>query len=300
MKDYIQANNPFIIDELPVSYDKVQTQLLVEKMYNKKQQRNLLRKCFANVIEPIKDQLQSETIVLDILGILALRQEIYASSLVEMLVEKSQVDTSKKEIATAIVQAGTLGLFTGLVVNNNLKLVSKYSLHEDVNSILKQYQYLPPMIIRPCSLNQKHNNKGSGYLTIGSDSLILNNNHHTNDICIDTLEVLNSTELCLNIDVIKQIRNSWSNLDKPKEGETDEDYQQRVKAFEEFEKAFMKTSAYLVNQDNLFYLTHKFDKRGRIYCNGWTVSYQGNSYQKAVIEFKNKKPITNNVNWFNN
>lgn len=298
MEHYTQANNLFITDELPVTYDKVQTQILVEKMYNKKQQRNLLRQCFKDILEPVKDKVLDENIVLDTLGILAIRQEIYVSSLVEMLIDKHQIDKSKQDIATCIVQAGTLGLYNGVVVNKNLKLFSKFSLAEKTLEILKQYQYLPPMIVPPLKVNQRNNNKGSGYYTIGSDSLILNANHHNNHISTDTLDTLNSIELTLNVDVIKTVRNNWSDLDKQREDESEQDYEDRVRAFENFEKSFMKTSAYLVNQGNKFYLTHKFDKRGRVYCCGYQANYQGNTFQKAVIEFNNKDLITEDVHWF--
>lgn len=290
MNNYVKAVDLFVAEEIPTSYDKVATQILVEKMYNKKQQRNLLRKCFKPIIEPIQDKLSNVDIVLDVMGILAIREEIYITSLIEMLIEKHQIDQSKIEIAQAIIEGGYYGLYTGTVLNNNVKLYTKYNLSENTLQIINQYQYLLPMIVPPLLL-QKKNNRGSGYLTIGSDSLILNDNHHNLDICLDTLNKLNSTELSLNIDLIKTVRNHWSGLDAQAEDETEEEYLERVIAFERFEKQFMHDSAYLVNQDNKFYLTHKYDKRGRIYSCGYTINPQGNSYQKAVIELSNKELI---------
>ena len=40
------------------------------------------------------------------------------------------------------------------------------------------------------------------------------------------------------------------------------------------------------------YLTHKYDKRGRVYCQGYYISYQGTDWNKAVIELSNKEIVS--------
>lgn len=76
--------------------------------------------------------------------------------------------------------------------------------------------------------------------------------------------------------------------------------EERVKAFETYEKLFMKAAAFLIHQGNEFYLTHKYDKRGRLYSCGYQVSTQGNSFQKAVVELRHKEIISNKVYFFDN
>lgn len=291
---YTQALDLFKVDDIPVTHDKVQTQLLVEKMFNRNQQRNLLRKQFEPVIEPVLNKLSNPNIVLDVLGILAVRKEIYITSVIEMLIEKYDVDKSKQKIAIAILEAGSLGLLTGITIKDNLKLYSNYVLPAKTLELLDQFQYLLPMIVPPLPVGKK-NNKGSGYYTIGSDSLILNNNQHKGDIACDVLNKLNSISLSLNQDLVKTIRNHWSGIDEQAE---DEEFADKVKAFERFEKQFMFNAAYLLNQDNKFYLTHKFDKRGRIYSCGYAINTQGNSYQKAVIELHHKELIDDEIHFF--
>ena len=44
-------------------------------------------------------------------------------------------------------------------------------------------------------------------------------------------------------------------------------------------------------EDNPFYLTHKIDKRGRIYSQGYAINVQGNSYQKSLIDLVKKDYI---------
>ena len=44
----------------------------------------------------------------------------------------------------------------------------------------------------------------------------------------------------------------------------------------------------LLNGNN-FSLNHKYDKRGRTYCQGYHVNYQGTPWNKAVVEFSHKE-----------
>ena len=44
-----------------------------------------------------------------------------------------------------------------------------------------------------------------------------------------------------------------------------------------------------------FWLTHKYDYRGRFYCQGFHVNYQATGFNKASVEFANKEVITDEV-----
>ena len=43
---------------------------------------------------------------------------------------------------------------------------------------------------------------------------------------------------------------------------------------------------------NHFYLTHRYDKRGRTYAQGYYINPQGNEWNKAVLEFADKEIVT--------
>jgi DNA-directed RNA polymerase len=47
----------------------------------------------------------------------------------------------------------------------------------------------------------------------------------------------------------------------------------------------------LAKNNNQFWLTHRVDKRGRLYAMGYHTSTQGNAFQKASIEFANEEII---------
>jgi DNA-directed RNA polymerase len=87
------------------------------------------------------------------------------------------------------------------------------------------------------------------------------------------------------------VQNKWKNLDKPKEDESVTDYQKRVKAFEKFDRASRDVMKLLLSEGNELYLTHKVDKRGRTYCQGYQVNYQGTPWCKATVEFHKKELI---------
>lgn len=87
------------------------------------------------------------------------------------------------------------------------------------------------------------------------------------------------------------VKNKWKNLDKPKSGETREDFEKRRKAFLKYDKVAKDVIGLLIQEGNEFYLTHKYDKRGRVYCQGYHVTYQGAAWNKAVIEFADKELI---------
>ena len=137
-----------------------------------------------------------------------------------------------------------------------------------------QTQYLPPLI---CPPNILRRNTDTAYMLPKSDSVILGGeiNHHEGNVCLDSLNRFNQIPLSLNVELLK----TYS--EQPKQLITDPEK-------EMWWKNFVKKS-YVVYRDliqagNEFYLTHKVDKRGRTYAQGYHCSTQGNSFRKAIVE----------------
>lgn len=168
------------------------------------------------------------------------------------------------------------------------QFVIQFDVEEKAMNLIRQYQYLPPMTIPPLTVR---NNRGSGYINILDDSLILQNNHHEGDICLDSINRFNAIPMSVNEEVVKLIRNSWKHLDAPKQGETFDDYKKRLTAFERYEQVSFFTIALLIEMGNEFHFTHKTDKRGRTYAQGYHVNPQGNCWNKAVLELANKELV---------
>src|SRR5690606_38220392 len=116
-----------------------------------------------------------------------------------------------------------------------------------------RYQYPLPMIVEPRELG---NNTDTGYFT-SRNSVILKNNHHEEDVCLDHLNHMNKIKLTLNNEVSSFIENSWRNLDKPKNGEDRKDFERRKRAFEKYDRTARDVMAHLEIAGSEFYLTHK-------------------------------------------
>ena len=135
------------------------------------------------------------------------------------------------------------------------------------------------MLIQPEKL--KHN-RHNPHLTY-NDSLILGKgNHHEGDICLDVLDSKNSVALSLDTEFLSSVE------EEPKNAPTDH---LQVQQWNVFKSQSYKVYTMLVTAGNRFYLTHKVDKRGRIYAQGYHVSTQGTSFKKASIELADKEVI---------
>lgn len=277
------------------SVSKVEIQKLWEHTFSKRQIRQLLRDEFKELFEPDEEHLN---IKLDIMGIVSERNHVFFDTIIEMLIEKSNIKESKQVIADVLLELCERNYIDLETVRNNQKIWRNYVVSPETQEKIEGLKSLPPMIVEPLPVNHKGNNRGSGYLTIGSDSLILNDNHHEGDLCTDVLDKYNCIPLSINTDIVQTIRNCWGTLFDEETNKLTEEYKIKLASFEEFEKYSIKFMAMLVNQDNKFWLTHKYDKRGRIYSVGYWVNDQGNSYQKACVEFYNKELVTQDINFF--
>jgi hypothetical protein len=166
------------------------------------------------------------------------------------------------------------------------QFIVKFGISADVQEDLDRYQYPLPMVFPPKKLES---NRDTGYYT-SRNSAILRDNHHDGDICLDHLNAVNQIKFRINLQVATKVKNSWRNLDKPKLDEDVSEYQKRVKAFEKYDRTAFDVMQHMgLASEGEFYLTHKYDKRGRTYCQGYVVNYQGTAWNKAVIEFANQE-----------
>jgi hypothetical protein len=165
------------------------------------------------------------------------------------------------------------------------QFIVMFNITDEVQRDLDRYQYPLPMVVPPLRVMD---NRDTGYFTHRS-SILLRKNHHDDDVCLDHINRVNRIPFVINYDTAHMISGAWRNLDRPKPGETQADYDKRVKAFEKYDASSKDVIAKLLAYGNEFYLTHRYDKRGRVYCQGYHVNYQGAPWNKAVIELANKE-----------
>ena len=166
---------------------------------------------------------------------------------------------------------------------NGIQLITALDLSDDVKKELDLYQFPLPMLIQPRKVNK---NNDTGYWFCKKGSIILKNNYHEDDVCLDVINKANGIRLKLNAKTCVMVHNQWRNIDKKKSGETDEEYKDRIRQFDKFNERATQIQEWLINEGNTFYLTNKVDKRGRMYSQGYFINSQGTDYQKACIEFK--------------
>lgn len=158
------------------------------------------------------------------------------------------------------------------VLNNGLALydpireqfVVKVDIPEEVQEEIDRYGYPLPMITKPRWI--KHN-KQTGYLTL-TGSLLLKGNHHDEDINVDHLNRVNRIPLRTNFDAYEHTELVWDNMEKPDDIYELGKYNKKIKAYEKFKKDANTLILMMHKLSDTYYLTHKYDKRGRVYCQG--------------------------------
>ena len=183
----------------------------------------------------------------------------------------------------------------------SLMLVSNIELPEGLIHFASNTEYLPPMVCEPLELTS---NRSSGHLTF-NDSLVLGaGNHHNGDLCLDVLNKMNQVALSLDTQFLSTVEEEMpevsveSMMDKAEEkGKTLSQGQAmiRVKDFIDNWDDFKQQSYYfyslMESQGNRFHLTHKVDKRGRMYSQGYHITTQGTPFKKASLEFANEELV---------
>lgn len=160
-------------------------------------------------------------------------------------------------------------------------IVTRWEISAETEKELEAFQFPLPMIVPPRQLTD---NENCAYLTV-TESAILKKNHHEDYIRHPHLNKMNAIPLMINGETSLMIKNKWRHLDKKKPEETLKDFKDRLKQFEKYDRTVHDVHAHLSINGNRFYLVHSYDKRGRVYPKGYHVNYQGNSWNKAVIEF---------------
>lgn len=163
--------------------------------------------------------------------------------------------------------------------SSSLMLVSRLELTKEIVEFIDNSLYLPPMLVEPLPVTC---NTDTGYLTF-RESLVLGvGNHHEGDICLDVINTANSVKLKLDTMFVSKYEMN------PTFAITS---QLQQDAWDSFKKTTYRIMTFMAKTDNEFYLTHKVDKRGRLYSQGYLINSQGFAYQKAAIEFAEEESV---------
>lgn len=171
---------------------------------------------------------------------------------------------------------------------NTRQFIVIFEIDAEVQAELDRFQYPLPMVVEPRHI---HNNRQTGYL-MSQGSVILRNNHTNDDVCLDHLNRMNRVAFEVDTDVAKMVKNRWRNLDRQKPGETKADFERRKRQFEKFDRTVKDVINVLTAVSDRHYLTHRYDKRGRTYCMGHHINYQGTPWSKAITILADKEIVS--------
>lgn len=265
---------------------KISHQALLECLFNKNQLMPRMRQEFSEVSEFYSLFARadvSDDFGIDFLVQLALHKRCNLPTLVGCL--RHHYGDSQST-ADAILRCIEIDLADWDTVTR--MCITRFAVSQDVEDDLRRYQFPFPMVIEPRKIT---NNRETGYLE-NYGSVILKNNHHDDDICLDHLNRVNKIKFVINDDTANMIKNSWRNLDKPKTGESIQEWKDRIHQFNRYDFYSRDVIKLILKEGNTFWLTHKYDKRGRTYCQGYHINYQGTAWNKAVVEFADKEVIS--------
>jgi len=162
---------------------------------------------------------------------------------------------------------------------SSLEIKSNIELPDEMMEFIINTQFLPPMLCEPLEVT---NNSTSGYLTHNDSVILGKGNHHTGELCLDVINKMN--KVCLKLDT--------AFLSHVEENPTSVlDTQEKRDQWLVFKKQSYSFYLLIAKQSNEFYLTHKVDKRGRIYSQGYHLNTQGTPFKKAMVELANEELI---------
>lgn len=261
-----------------------ETQTDLEHLFNKFQLMKILRSEFETIVEPsVAEQGLEPAMVTEALAQIYLHRQASPETMVGILSPKYGEAQVVADKLLKIVELDYIDFNTDLD-----RFTVKYELSDDVKEMLDRFQFPLPMVVSPLPVKD---NFDTGYLTMRS-SLVLNGSDYFNDvdICLDHINRANSVALEMDFDVI---RSNEGRFVKPVRavGEDFDEYRKRVKQAEQFYNTSIVVMEQISDLSDEVFLTHKYDRRGRIYASGYHVNTQGDDYRKAVLILANKETL---------
>lgn len=230
-------------------------------------------------------QLEIEPMVLDIfIGVAYCQRPELFTSVSAQLASRLKFSDRTEAITTVAEMLAVLCLTDAFDIEKesvmaSLMVVSRIPLPDNLITFIEDSQYLPPMVCLPKELTS---NYSSGYLT-HSDSLILGTgNHHDGDLCLDVLNTMNRVPLKLALDFLSTVE---------EEPTFDLDTSDKRQQWDAFKLQSYRFYSLMQQCGNRFYMTHKVDKRGRVYSQGYHINPQGAAFKKSCIELADEELV---------
>lgn len=254
----------------------VETQRNLEEIFNRNQLMDVLRDQFS----PLSD----DPFEIDVLCQIYLHKQADVPTMVGLFSPKWGAPQDVADLLINVVEADLVDFDM-----DSHRFIMKYEITQDVQDLLDRYQFPLPMVVKPNKV--KDNTSGSGYFD-KKGRIVLNGSEifDDEDVCLDHINRANSVGLTLNTSVVASEEGNMI-LPKRRIGEGFVEFQKRQKQAQVFYDTSYEVMQGLLTLGNEFWLTHKYDRRGRTYAVGYHVNSQGTDYNKAVLELSRKEMI---------
>lgn len=148
-----------------------------------------------------------------------------------------------------------------------------FEFDDDTYQYITDTMYLPPMLCKPKKIRNVHD---CAYLTRKEPCLLKPKfNLHDKPMNFDLVNKLNSIPLKLDTDMLEYEETPSKPIDT----------KLKRKNFNALKSSSRKVYDMILDEGNLFYLTWKPDKRGRVYSQGYHINLQATDYKKSLISF---------------
>lgn len=248
-------------------------QIELETLYNRFQQIPMLTKLFEEmeIVEP-DEEIAANLIAL--LVHMAIQKRMPIGTALGILTARGMEMQDAVELVELCVSQGAIDLAGS-------ELVVVIEPNEETQQAMDSYMFPPPMVVKPLKIKR---NTDSGYL-MTKKSVMSKRSHTSQDVCLDVLNILNSFEYTLNLDVLNT-SSQYPSLQRKKQGESQAEYSKRFKQWKRFDLVTRELIENHYKDVEAIWFTHQYDKRGRIYCRGYNFNYQGSEWNKALIQMK--------------
>lgn len=240
--------------------------------------------------EPLKEtirkydkDLDDELLALTISNImLNTDQEVFTiqSAIVKLAIKlKGYTGIKAVEIASDLLNLCEGELYNIIYINNIPYVEPNFVVDKETREFLENRQFLLPMLVKPLKWT---NNFDGGWILHRKCAIHGRINHHSKPQALDVLNILQEIAWELDPDMLNYEEESNKPLDSKEKRE------QFLKLKQTSRSAYEE----MVDWGNKFYFVWRFDKRGRMYSQGYQINLQSTSYKKSLLNFHKKELIT--------
>jgi len=105
---------------------------------------------------------------------------------------------------------------------------------------------------------------------------------HAEDVCLDHIDRMQAIPLALDERLLSEL---------PEATDTVWETHEQEEQWEDFRRRSAEAYEIVIQNGNRFHMEHNYDTRGRCYCEGYFINYQGASYKKAIVQLAEKEIV---------